>query len=159
MDLSERVEIDRIHRALGPRLSDPARPRYVICRLHHYIYKETIICGAWEAGEIDFDGATLKILPDVSRDTLLRRAKLRPLLELARRLGFTYNWEHPLSVTFKKEQRSFSLRTPESLPDLFFFPGSNPQRCPKLALLSTANVRKTGSFRASRQLQTGTQRR
>lgn len=40
--LPECIEIDRVHRALGPRTSDPSRPRDVISRLHHYTHKEAI---------------------------------------------------------------------------------------------------------------------
>lgn len=124
--LPESVEIDRVHRALGPRPSDPTRPRDVICRLHHYIHKEAISSGAWEAGDIEFDGATVKILPDISRPTLHRRALLKPLLDLARRSNATYRWGFPLSVTFLKDQKSFLLRSPESLPALFTFLGTDP---------------------------------
>lgn len=79
------MELDRIHRALGPRLNDPARPRDVICRLHHYTHKENIVRKAWKVG--NFDGAPIKILPGLSRATLLCRAMLRPLLDLASLTG------------------------------------------------------------------------
>lgn len=77
------VELDRVHRILGPKSPDPARPRDVLCRIHHYNQKELILRRAWEHGAVEFDGATIKILPDLSRATLLRRAMLRPLLDLA----------------------------------------------------------------------------
>lgn len=128
--LPEQIEVDRVHRALGARLSDPARPRDVICRLHHYIHKEAIACGAWESGELEFDGAMVKLLPDISRSTLLRRAILKPLLDLARRCNATYHWGFPLSVTFHKDQWSFMLRSPESLPALFTFLGTDPIEIP-----------------------------
>lgn len=86
------LELDRVHRALGPRPTDPGRPRDVICRLHHYTHKDAITRKAWELGLIDFDGAPIKILPDVSRATLQRRALLRPLLNLARDMGVPYSW-------------------------------------------------------------------
>lgn len=99
----------RIHRALGPRSQDPNRPRDVKCRLH-YSHKESIARKAWEAGVVDFDGAAVKILPDVPRATLQRRATLRPVLELARRHDATYRWGYPLSVLFRRGHRSFTLR-------------------------------------------------
>lgn len=37
--------------------------RDVVCRLHRYPLKEQILRAAWEAGETDFDGAPIKILP------------------------------------------------------------------------------------------------
>lgn len=83
VDLPPRLEFDRVHRALGPRSADPARPRDVVCRLHHYLHKEEVLRKSWEAPAIEFDGVELKILPDISRATLQRRALLKPLLELA----------------------------------------------------------------------------
>lgn len=84
------LEQDRVQRALGPSSSDPSRPRDVICHTHHYTKRETILRSAWEHGDVDFDGATVKILPDLSRATLQRRALFSSILDLARQLGCTY---------------------------------------------------------------------
>lgn len=124
------IEMDRVHRSLGPKSSDPSRPRDVICRLHKYTLRDMISRKAWEHGEVDFDGAFVKILPDLSRATLQRRARLRPLLDLAREKGCTYRWGYPLSVTFRKESASFTLRTPADLPDLFSFLEAAPIQVP-----------------------------
>lgn len=126
IELPDRIVIDRIHRALGPKPTDPLRPRDVICRVHHYVHKEQILRKAWEAEDPELDGATIKIFPDLSRATLQRRAILKPLLDLARRKGATYRWGYPLSVTFRKDQRSFTLRNPEALPALFTFLDTDP---------------------------------
>lgn len=134
-DLPDRVELERIHRALGPRPTDPVRPRNVICRLHHYAHKELIACKAWEAGEQDFDGATIKVLPDLSRATLQRRAMLRPLLDLARWMDASYCWGYPLSVTFRKDQKFSTFRVPESLLALFIFLGAAPIPLPNWLVL------------------------
>lgn len=126
IDLPDRIEIDRIHRALGPKPTDPLRPRDVVCRIHHYIHKEQILRKAWEAEDPELDGVTVKILPDLSRATLQRRAIMKPLLDLARRKGATYRWGYPLSATFRKDQRSFTLRKPDALPALFTFLDAEP---------------------------------
>lgn len=119
-----RMEFDRIHRALGPR------PRDVICRLHHYAHKDIIARKAWATQDLELDGAALTILPDISRATLQRRALLKPLLEVARGHNATYRWGFPLSVTFRKNQRSFVLRTPDALPALFEFLSAEPIEVP-----------------------------
>lgn len=106
------MELDRVHCALGPRSADPNRPRDVICHLQRYPLKEQIIRKAWECGEVDFDGATIRIVPDLSRAKLLRQARLRPPLDLARDQGSPYRWGYPLTVTFRKESSSLTLRTP-----------------------------------------------
>lgn len=124
------LEFNSVHRALGPRPADPGRPRDIICRLHHYTHKETILHQAWEAGVIDFDGSSVKILPDLSKVTLQHRAMLQPLLDLACRLGLTYRGGYPLSVTFRKDQRSFTLRAPADLPALFTFMEMEPISIP-----------------------------
>lgn len=86
IDLPDHIVLDRIHRALGPKPADPLRPRDVICRVHHYVHKEQILRKAWEAGDPELDGVTVKILPDLSRATLQWPAILKPLLDLARQI-------------------------------------------------------------------------
>lgn len=41
--LPEDIELDRVHWTLGPRSPDADRPRDVVCRVHHYTQKETIL--------------------------------------------------------------------------------------------------------------------
>lgn len=130
IELPERIELDRIHRALGPKPTDPQRPRDVVCRVHHYVHKELILRKAWESEDPELDGATVKILPDLSRATLQRRAILKPLLDLAKRKEATYRWGYPLSVTFRRNQRSFTLRKPDALPALFTFLDTEPIEIP-----------------------------
>lgn len=51
------LKLDRVHRALIPRSTDPDRPRDVVCRLHHYTQKEDILHSTWEHGDVDHNGA------------------------------------------------------------------------------------------------------
>lgn len=110
-DPSPNLEIDWIHRTLGPKSTDPARPRDVLCRLHRYAQKETLLRKAWDRGDIEFDGAHIQILLDLSRATLQRRAMLKAVLEVARRQEYTYRWGYPLAVSFRSERASFTLRS------------------------------------------------
>lgn len=128
------LEIDRIHRTLGPKSTDPARPRDVLCRLHCYTQKETLLRKAWDKGDVEFDGAHIQILLDLSRATLQRRAMLKPLLELARSKGCTYRWGYPLAVIFRTDRASFTLRTPADLPALFDFLEAEPIQVPNWLL-------------------------
>ncbi|KAM9323765.1 nuclear factor NF-kappa-B p100 subunit [Gastrophryne carolinensis] len=77
----ECIEIDRVHRALGPRSADPARPRDVVCRVHFFRVKEDIMRRAWEKGPIMRNGSQLTLLPDLARRTLLMHRVMKPLLE------------------------------------------------------------------------------
>lgn len=119
---------------MGPKSTDPARPCDVLCRLHRYAQKETILCSAWENGDIEFDGAHIQILPDISRTTLQRRPMLKPLLEAARQHGCTYRWGYPLAVMFSSNQSSFTLWTPADLPAFFTFLGTDPIPVPNWLL-------------------------
>lgn len=63
----------------------------------------------------------MKILPDLSRATLQRRAMLRPLLHNIRKLGGTYRWGYPIALIVRKGSSSFVLQHPADLPELFSF--------------------------------------
>lgn len=95
------IEFDRMHRALSPRSMDPNRPRDFICCLHRYSHKDLILRRAWEVGDFDFEGATVKILPDLFRATLQQRALLHTILDTFWLMGFTYQWGFPMSLTGK----------------------------------------------------------
>lgn len=130
MDAPASLEFDRVHCTLGPKPQDPDRPRDVICRLHRYTQKEQILRAAWNTDRIDFDGAELRIFPDVSRATLQRRAMLKPLLERLQWAVLQYRWGFPLQLTMRKERASFILRHHADLPDLFLFLNMEPFHIP-----------------------------
>lgn len=109
---------------------DLDRPRDVICRIHQYTHKELVLHATYERGDITFDGAVVRIMPDLSKSTLQWRALLKPVLEAVRNAGITYRWGFPISVTFKKAQHSFTLRTPADLPALFIFMETDPIEVP-----------------------------
>lgn len=124
------LEIDRVHLTLGPKSTDPSRPRDVLCRLHRFAQKETLLHKAWDHGDIEFDGTNIQILPDLSRATLQHRAMLKPVLEAARRKGCTYRWGYPLAVILRSAQASFTLRTPADLSEFFTFIDAEPVPVP-----------------------------
>lgn len=99
------------------------RPRGVIYRFHRYTHKELISRKAWEVGDIELDGAMVKMLPDLFQATLQRRAMLHPLLDKIKSLGESYRWGYPISLSVKKNSLAFTLRHPGELPDLFHFLG------------------------------------
>lgn len=103
------MEFERLHRSLGPRSVNVNRPRDVICRFHRYAHKELISRKVWEAGEIEQDGVSVRILPDLSHATLQRRAMLCPLLDKIKMLGETYWWIYPISLIIKKNSLTFTL--------------------------------------------------
>lgn len=115
------MELYRIHRALGPKSTDSNHPRDVICRLHYFSQKESILKETWETGIVELEGARIKILPDLSKATLQPRALLRPVLNRIRQLGYTYCWRLPFAVTVRNNSSSFTLSLQTNLPGLFNF--------------------------------------
>lgn len=123
------LELDRVHRIPGPRSSDLDRPRDVLCRLYSYQQKEIILRKAWEHGDAEIEGRSVKILPDISRATLQRRAILRPILDLAKRHDCTYRWGYPLTFTFRKAQASLFYVPPWTLQPSTLFCDQNQYKC------------------------------
>lgn len=123
------LELDRVHRIPGPRPPPSAQrsspeldfPRDVLCRVHFFTIKEDILRLAWEKGPIDFDGAPIRIFPDISRQTRTMRGLMRPLLEVIREADATYRWGHPFHLIVRRQGAEFYLRTPDQLPALFQF--------------------------------------
>lgn len=76
---------------------------------------------AWLKGPVDFDGAHISIYPDVSRATLMRRAMLKPLLEVLCRVNLPYRWGFPIQLTIREGSEAFTLRRHAELLDLFDF--------------------------------------
>lgn len=128
------IIIDRVHRTLGPRSDTSDRPRDVLCCLHSFSLKEDILQQAWRVGVLEFDGAAVHLLPDVSRKTLLMRRSLKPLLDGLGEKGLTYKWGHPFHLIFHKGPDTFSLRHPSELPDLFSFADMEPFPVPNWLL-------------------------
>lgn len=76
------------------------------------------------------NGAQIRIMPDLSRATLRRRAMLRPLLERVSQTGHTYRLGYPMAVTFRKDASAFTLQSASDLPALFRFLGTDPIQVP-----------------------------
>ncbi|KAM9307750.1 interferon-induced very large GTPase 1-like [Gastrophryne carolinensis] len=115
------IELDRVHRALGPRPRDPNRPRDIICRVRFFKIKEDLLRRAWEKGPIQYKGAEVILLQDLSRRTLQMRKLLKPLLEAVQRQGASYRWGHPFQLLVLRGGGLFVLGSPGQLPDLFYF--------------------------------------
>lgn len=87
---------------------------------------------------------TIKILPDLSRATLQRRARLHLILDLAQEQGSTYRWGYPLTVTFQRASASFTIRTPTDLADLFAFHDVVPIQVPNWLRLLPSSMGRFG---------------
>nr|AWH61093.1 L1 transposable element [Pyxicephalus adspersus] len=120
------IEIDRVHRVRSVRDRSSNLPNDVLCRVHYYTVKEEIMRKAWRLGPVDFDGASVQLLPDVPAQTLHMRRVLCPLLELIRSAGAFYRWGHPFHVIVTKGGETFALHRHTQLPALFSLLGVDP---------------------------------
>ncbi|XP_069812865.1 uncharacterized protein [Dendropsophus ebraccatus] len=107
------IELDRTHRVAGLRSQDRNRPRDILCRVHYYQQKEALLQRAWELGPLDYHGAEVTLLPDLSRRTLAMRRLLRPLLDAS------YRWGYPFHLIVRRGGISCIVRTPGDLPEVF----------------------------------------
>lgn len=113
------LELDRVHRTQGPVTLGDGQPCDTLCRVQFYIIKEEILRRVWSRGPIDFDGAMVQILPDLSKHTLQLRRNLKPLLEKICEAEANYHWGFPFHPSVQKGGCSMALRIPSQLPDLF----------------------------------------
>ncbi|KAG8594180.1 hypothetical protein GDO81_001113 [Engystomops pustulosus] len=89
------IELERVHRALGPKPTDPDYPRDVVCRIYHYCTKEHLMRCAREKGRLVHGEVAIQILPVLSARTLQMRRVLRPLLDEIRECDASYIWGFP----------------------------------------------------------------
>lgn len=131
------IELDRVHKVPTTRNPAQTNPRDVLCRVHFFRIKENILRAAWQEGTVKYEGAEIQIYPDLCRQTKIRRRILKPLLDYLLCKGATYRWGYPLAVIVKKGGRSFNLRDPAQLPDLFHFLGVEAIEVPNWTELPT----------------------
>lgn len=125
---STKIDLDRAHRALRARGSSTS-PRDVICRVHFYKVKESILQRARNRSEILWHDSPIQRFPDLSWHTLQQRKCLQPLLSLFRDNNIKYRWGYPFSLTARRDGISATLRFPEKLSN---FSSTLRIACPKL---------------------------
>ncbi|MEE6519336.1 hypothetical protein FKM82_031078 [Ascaphus truei] len=115
-DIPEKdLEIDRAHRALGPKSDDPKRRRDIIVRLHSYSSKERILAASREMESLTFQEESIQLYSDLSRQTVIRRQELKPLTSFLREKEVKYRWGFPFKLTVNKGGRFFTIRHPEDM--------------------------------------------
>ncbi|XP_018426041.1 PREDICTED: NACHT, LRR and PYD domains-containing protein 3-like [Nanorana parkeri] len=61
------MEIDRLHRIPGICKLNATYPRDVLCRIHFYSLKEKVMLKAQKYGRLDYEGAKIENVPDLSK--------------------------------------------------------------------------------------------
>lgn len=104
-----------MHRIPSYNTQNMERPKDVICRVHKYAEKETIMKIARSNPEIVFDGINLSLYPDISRRTLYQHRSVQPWLEALHSMEVNYCWGFPFSLTASRHGKTATLHTKDDL--------------------------------------------
>ncbi|CAH2285063.1 Hypothetical predicted protein [Pelobates cultripes] len=96
----EDIQFDRIHRALGPPQQD-GKPRDVLCCLHAYRLKESLMTVTRGTDKIMFQGAEVVLFQDLSSLKLDARRALRPITAALREKNIPYRWGFPFRLQIR----------------------------------------------------------
>lgn len=79
-EYQESLTIERAYRVLGGRGQDFKRQRDIICYLQSNNTKDEILQKSWNLNLIEFGDLHIQVFPDVSENTLRRKAIMKPFL-------------------------------------------------------------------------------
>lgn len=112
----EPLKLDRVHRISRYSVHRSENPRDVIVRFHYAEEKSRIMEKTRNLPGLSYEGAELQVYSDLSAETLTRRV-LRPLRELLKSSGISYQWGFPACLVGEKNGRTAVLRFPEDFGD------------------------------------------
>lgn len=110
----DRLEMDRVHRALMPRKTD-GPPRDIIAKFHYYRTKEQLLAAARAKGNLTFQGHDYQLFTDLSQLTIAKRRSMKPQLTVLQSHHITYQWGFPFSIRFTYQGSKFTCRSSEEL--------------------------------------------
>lgn len=110
----ERLEMDRVHRALKPKKVD-GPPRDIIAKFHFYKTKEQLLNAAREMNNLVFQGYNYQLFADISQLTISKRRSMKPQLIILQQHNIKYQWGFPFSLRFTHQGNRISCRTAEEL--------------------------------------------
>ncbi|PIO26594.1 hypothetical protein AB205_0195780 [Aquarana catesbeiana] len=113
----ERLEFDRIHRALTCRQQD-GPPRDIIIKLHFFHTKEQLLTAARNKDALQFQDHKYQLFADLAPLTIAKRRAMKPQLQILIQHQIKYTWRFPFSLQFTYQGRQHSSTSPESLQRL-----------------------------------------
>ena len=113
----ERLEFDRIHRALTRRQQD-GPPRDTIIKLHFFRTKEQLLAAARNKDTLLFQGHTYQLFSDLAPLTIAKRRAMKPQLQVLIQHHLKYTWRFPFALQFTHQGQQHSCTSPESLQRL-----------------------------------------
>lgn len=93
-----------------PEAAPPAHLYDTILSIFSRLLDDTRV-ETWQLGTIDFDGTSIQMLPYLSRNTLCRKAILKPLMNRLCNVGTTYRWGYILHIIVRKDTDTFYLHS------------------------------------------------
>ncbi|CAH2306508.1 Hypothetical predicted protein [Pelobates cultripes] len=108
-------EFERAHRATRPRLPEDG-PRDLICCLHSFPVKDSIMKRARERPEWTYRNAQVSLYNDLSPLTLTARRALRPVTTALRDRHVNYKWGFPFALMARHQDGWISARWPAEIP-------------------------------------------
>ncbi|CAH2325024.1 Hypothetical predicted protein [Pelobates cultripes] len=106
------INFDRAHRAVRPKALPNEKPRDVICRLHHYPLKETILQKAKQLREIIHTDHKILIFQDLAQSTLIARSALRPDTSALTERNIRFRWSFPFALLVNRQGTTHTISTP-----------------------------------------------
>lgn len=110
----ERLEMDRVHRALAPRKTN-GPPRDIIAKFHFFRTKEQLLSAARGNNNLNFQGHQNQLFTDLSPLTVAKKHALKPQLQVLISNQIMYSWGFPFSLRFTHLQHKYVCRSSDEL--------------------------------------------
>uniref|UniRef100_H3AG66 L1 transposable element RRM domain-containing protein n=1 Tax=Latimeria chalumnae TaxID=7897 RepID=H3AG66_LATCH len=129
LDKEQLLEIERAHRALGPRPAPGQRPRAFIVKLLRFPTRELLLRTARLKGQLNWKENRISLFPDWSRDLQIKRQRFWETRKILREQNIKYGLFYPavLKITLNGETRAFT--DPEEVKK-FLAEGEVPRNSP-----------------------------
>lgn len=113
--LVNRLEMDRIHRALTPRKPEGPPHDIIITNFHFYRTKEQLMAAARGNNSLIFQDHPYQLFADLSPITVAKQHALKPLLHNLQQHQIPYQWGFTFSIRFTYQGVKHSCRSSDEL--------------------------------------------
>ncbi|CAH2255102.1 Hypothetical predicted protein [Pelobates cultripes] len=110
------IKFDRAHRAIRLRALTNEKPRDIICRLHHFPLKETILQKGKQVRDITFGNCKVQIFQDLVQSTLIVRRALCPITKALSDRNIRFRWAYLFALVVNRQGKTNSISTPADVP-------------------------------------------
>uniref|UniRef100_H3A1B4 L1 transposable element RRM domain-containing protein n=1 Tax=Latimeria chalumnae TaxID=7897 RepID=H3A1B4_LATCH len=128
LDKERHLEIERAHRALGPRPAPDQRPKAFIIKLLRFPTRELLLRTARLKGQLVWRESRISLCPDWSRDLQIKRQRFTEARRMLQDHNIKFGLFYPaiLKITVNGETRSFT--EPEEVKKFLSEPETSSSR-------------------------------